>query len=119
VTLVDTSVWIDHLRQGNDRLSDLLHRDEVLVHPFVVGELALGSMRNRAEIMGLLRSLPHLAVADHDEVLALVGSRRLAGTGIGWVDAHLLASAIIASAGLFTADRPLQRACRALGIGMP
>ena len=116
MTLVDTSIWIEHLRQGNELLSKLLHREEVLIHPFIVGELALGSMRNRAEIMNLLSSLPHLSVAEHEEVLALVESRSLAGTGIGWVDAHLLASALMASARVFTADRPLLKACRALGV---
>jgi predicted nucleic acid-binding protein len=119
VTLVDTSVWIDHLRQGSDLLLECLHGGDVLTHPFVVGELALGSMRNRAEIMSLLRSLPGLPVAEHDEVLALVENRQLAGTGIGWVDAHLLASALMAGARIFTADRPLQKACRALGIAGP
>jgi hypothetical protein len=119
VTLVDTSVWIDHLRQGSDLLSKRLHGGDVLTHPFVVGELALGSLRNRAEIMSLLRSLPHLPVAEHDEVLALVENRQLTGTGIGWVDAHLLASALMADARIFTADRPLQKACQALGIAGP
>ena len=91
----------------------------MLTHPFVVGELALRSMRNRAEIMTLLRSLPRLPVAEHDEVLALVENRQLTGTGIGWGDAHLLASALIANAQIVTSDRPLRQACRALGIAGP
>lgn len=116
MTLVDTSVWMDHFRRRNELLADLLHGGEVLLHPFVVGELALGGLRSRAEAMSLLASLPQLPVAGHDEVLALVESRRLAGTGIGWVDAHLLASALMAGVGIFTADKPLLRAGRALGI---
>ncbi len=105
--LVDTSVWIDHLRVGNPRLKSLLHDEQVLTHPFVVGELACGSVRNREEILGLLRALPEARVAEHHEVLTFVESRRLSNRGIGWVDAHLLASALLSGVPLWTLDRHL------------
>lgn len=105
--LVDTSVWIDHLRIGNPRLKSLLHDERVLTHPFIVGELACGSVRHREEILGLLRALPEAHVAEHHEVLTFVESRRLYNRGIGWVDAHLLASALLSGAPLWTLDRHL------------
>ena len=114
--LVDTSVWIDHLRTRNRKLVSLLDDDRVLVHPFIVGELACGAMRNRDQILGLLMALPMARDAHHEEVLSLVGRRRLFGRGIGWVDAHLLASAILSGARLFTLDKRLQRVAAALGV---
>ncbi|TMQ49847.1 MAG: type II toxin-antitoxin system VapC family toxin, partial [Candidatus Eisenbacteria bacterium] len=105
--LVDTSVWIDHLRSGNRTLISLLDREEVLTHPFVIGELACGRMRNRQQILELIGRLPGARVADHEEVLAFVERDRLFGRGIGWVDAHLLAAALLSHAMLFTLDRRL------------
>ena len=81
--LVDTSIWVDHFRSVNARLFDLLNKGEVLVHPFILGELALGNLRNRAQILELLCKLPELPVAEHNEVLALVDNRRFYGGGIG------------------------------------
>ena len=81
MTLVDTSAWVDHFRSGNDALKRLLRDSEVVIHPFVLGELSLGEMRNRSEIMGLLANLPEVQVAEHREVMHLVGSRSLAGIG--------------------------------------
>ncbi len=109
MTLVDSSVWIDHLSLGNATLEHLLRRNEVIVHPFIIGELACGSLRNRKEILGLLGKLPHAVVADHEEVLALVERKHLFGTGIGWIDAHLLASAMLSRARLLTLDKQLGR----------
>ena len=114
--LVDTSIWVDHFRSGSTRLFDLLNRGEVLVHPFVLGELALGNLRNRARILELLSKLPELPIAEHDEVLALVDNRRLFGGGIGWVDAHLIASALLARVTVLTNDKALQRASRIAGV---
>jgi predicted nucleic acid-binding protein len=114
VILVDTSVWVDHLRTGNQRLKSLLHEEQVLTHPFVIGELACGAVRNREEVLGLLKALPGAQVAEHDEVLRFIGGRRLYGRGIGWVDAHLLASALLSGAALWTFDRELSRVASAL-----
>ncbi len=114
--LVDTSVWIDHLRSGNRTLISLLDREEVLTHPFVIGELACGRMRNRQQILELIGRLPGARVADHEEVLAFVERDRLFGRGIGWVDAHLLAAALLSHAMLFTLDRRLSRLARAVGV---
>ena len=116
MTLVDTSVWIDYFRNGNVVLEQLLLDAEVLIHPFVVGELALGRIRNRAEVMELLSNLPGVEVAEHREVIQLVQSRDLAGSGIGWIDAHLAAAAMIARARLLTFDRDLFRTAQNLGI---
>ena len=114
--LVDTSVWVEHLRTGNPRLQSLLHDGEVLCHPFVIGELACGGLRNREEILNLLAHLPQARVAEHDEVLNLVETERLYGRGLGWVDAHLIASARITGCGLLTLDRPLRRVAADLRI---
>jgi predicted nucleic acid-binding protein len=116
VTLVDTSVWINHLRRGTPGLKVLLEDEQVFIHPFVIGELACGSIRNRAEILGLLERLPQAQVAEHQEVMAFVASRRLYGRGIGWLDAHLLATALLSGATLWTLDRPLARIAASLGI---
>jgi hypothetical protein len=119
VTLVDTSVWVDHFRNDNPRLSQLLNDQQVLVHPFVIGELSLGRLGNRNEIMDLLSKLPLAPVAEHDEVMAVVARYDLPGTGIGWVDAHLIASALLGNAKLLTADKPLHKAIQLIGVGAP
>ncbi len=113
--LADTSVWVDHWRRGNDSLATLLEEDRIVVHPMVIGELALGPLRARAEVLNDLRELPAAGTADHDEVLALIERRRLWGRGIGWVDTHLLASALLDGAALWTLDRPLGAVARNLG----
>lgn len=117
--LVDTSPWVEHLRRGDRRLAALLTDGEVVCHPFVLGELALGNLRNRARILGYLSNLPVVPMAQHHEVLALVESRRLMGTGIGWVDAHLLASCLLAHIRLWTLDKPLGRQASRLHIAAP
>jgi hypothetical protein len=105
--LVDTSVWVEHLRNGSSRLGDLLRDGLVLVHPFVVGELALGRLTRRGEILGLLSEMPVAEPASHDEVLAFVDRHDLAGSGVGWVDVHLLVSAAVSRVSLWTLDRRL------------
>lgn len=117
--LVDSSVWIDHLRYGNADLSAALSSGEILTHEFIIGELACGDLRNRAELMADFKALPTAVVARHDEVLAMVELRRLSGKGLGWIDAHLIASCLILGAKLWTADKALQRAARALGLSYP
>jgi predicted nucleic acid-binding protein len=119
VVLVDTSVWITHLAKGSAELRRLLDAGEVLGHPLVVGELACGNLRNRDEILTLLRRLPLAQVADHDEVLAFIEARSLAGRGLGLVDVSLLASAVLSRVPLWTADKQLRDAAAGLGVGYP
>jgi predicted nucleic acid-binding protein len=114
--LVDTSVWIDHLRWGDAGLIALLTRAEVECHPFIIGELACGRLTRRAEILALLNTLPQTPLGEHAEVLTFVEANKLAGAGIGWVDAHLLASAALAETPLWTRDRALAAVARRLGL---
>ena len=114
--LVDTSVWVDHLRTGNERLRTLLLDGRVFCHPFVIGELACGMLRNRSAILTMLRDLPAAHLLHHDEVLSFLEMRRLYGRGIGWVDAHLLASSLLSGCALWTFDEPLRRAALALHV---
>lgn len=114
--LVDTSVWIDHLRRGNARLASCLERGEVECHPFVIGELACGNLRRRSEILLLLGCLPTVTQAEHDEVLSWVESKRLMGRGLGWVDVHLLASAMLGRTTLWTLDQRLVARAREMDI---
>ena len=116
MTLVDTSVWIEHLRAGNRMLRSLLESGEVLAHPFVVGELACGTLRNRKEILTLLQALPEAQVAEHEEVMRVVEREQLYGQGIGWMDAHLLASARLSRAALWTLDRHLSKIASQLNL---
>ncbi len=116
--LADTSVWIDHFRLGNKRLHSLLEGGEVMCHPFVVGELACGNLRNRDEILALLRVLPNAVVANDAEVLEFVDRYRLQGPGLGWVDAHLFASAKLTRCSLWTLDRALARIADKLKVSV-
>ena len=114
--LVDTSVWVDHLRRGDALLAGLLERGAVLGHAFVVGEVACGSLTDRGAILGLLQHLPMAVAAEPDEVLAFIERHRLHGKGMGYVDAHLLCStALTGGAKLWTRDRRLHAAARGLG----
>jgi predicted nucleic acid-binding protein len=107
--LVDTSVWMQHLRAGNDKLRSLLYDEQVFCHPFVIGELACGALHNRTYILSLLRALPQARLIAHEEVLNTIESRRLSGRGLGWIDAHLIASALLTNCRLWTLDKSLQR----------
>lgn len=114
--LVDTSVWIDHLRDGDETLVSLLHGASVLVHPFVVGELACGNLRNRESVLGLLQELPWATVATETEVLFFIEGHALMGRGIGYIDAHLLASASLSNtARLWTRNTRLCKIAAELG----
>lgn len=115
--LVDTSVWVDHFRTGVARLVELLGQSSVLSHPFVIGELACGQLANRGEILSRLGDLPSARTATHDEVLHMIEVRSLMGRGIGWVDAHLLASASLTpGARLWTLDRRLHSLANEMGV---
>jgi predicted nucleic acid-binding protein len=116
--LVDTSVWVDHLRRRNATLATRLEAGEVVCHPFVVGELCLGSLRHRDQILRLLSELPMASVVPHTDVSALVERARLAGQGIGWVDVHLIASALLGRLRLWTLDRRLAVVARALDVSV-
>jgi predicted nucleic acid-binding protein len=117
VILVDTSVWINHLRRQDPRLVVVLEAGEALVHPFVIGELALGNLNRGPAMLGFLMELPQALSADHNEVLELVMGRGLSGSGIGWVDAHLLASTLMMRGSLWTLDRTLHDEAMKLGVG--
>ncbi len=115
--LVDTSVWIDHLRTAEPALISLLDDDAVACHPLVIEELALGSLQQREAVLRLLGSLRTLPVLSHSELLAFVDGRRLWGRGLSSVDAHLLGSALlIEGARLWTRDKRLRAACRDAGV---
>jgi len=116
VIVVDTSVWVDHLRAGDRLLVGLLDSGRVVQHSWVTGELALGWLTNRDEILHLLGSLPAAPVAEPDELMAFVERYRLMGHGIGWVDLQLLASARLAGASLWTRDRRLAEAAWIVGV---
>lgn len=116
--LVDTSVWIDHLRIGSPALAEALEHARVLMHPFVLGELACGNLENRNEVLQLLSDLPKAPMASDPEVLTFIERRALMGRGIGYVDVHLLASAVLAgSARLWTRDKRLDAVAAELGVG--
>ncbi len=115
--LVDTSVWIDHLRSGDEDLTALLNRSQVLVHPFVLGELACGNLANRDEVLGLLKDLPRSPVATDNEVLIYIEQQTLMGRGIGYIDTHLLAAvALEGTARLWTRDKRLHAVADALSL---
>lgn len=115
--LVDTSVWVDHLRAGVDDLATLLNQGQVLMHPFVLGELACGNLHNRNAVLALLKNLPQATAASDDEVLFFIERRALMGRGLGHTDAHLLAAAALAgSARLWTRDKRLQSAAEDLAL---
>jgi predicted nucleic acid-binding protein len=117
VILVDTSIWVDHLRAGDATLSGLLEAGRVLAHPAVVGEVALGMLRQRALVLASLRALPQAIVATDEEVFGFIEDNDLAGLGIGYVDAHLLAATrLTATASLWTRDKRLLRAAERLDL---
>ena len=116
--LVDTSIWIDHLRSGNDMLASLLGNGLVLIHPFIVGELACGSLPNRNAFLKDLQSLPAAPCSTNEEALHVLQRHELFGIGIGWVDIHLIASALLSGSQLFTLDERLARAATKANAGL-
>lgn len=117
MVLVDTSVWIDHLRQSEPDLVSLLNTARVCVHPFVIGELACGNLKNRHTLLDALANLPAATTATHAETLGFLERHQLVGEGIGWVDLHLLAStAVEAGTRLWTRDKRLARLAQTLNL---
>ena len=116
--LVDTSIWIDHVRRPEPRLIVVLDANEVEVHPFVIGELACGRLRPRDELTELLGRLPSLPAVDHEEALIFLERHRLYGRGVGWIDLHLLASTMLARTSLWTRDRQMAAIARELHIDL-
>ncbi len=114
--LVDSSVWINHFRKSNTRLSDLLDDGDALVHSLVIGEIACGNLKNRTEILSLLHALPKTAKADDEEILSFIEHHQLSGQGIGLVDVHLLASCLLEPCFLWTDDKRLEAVARQLHI---
>lgn len=116
MVLVDTSVWIGHFRETQPLLAERLSNGLVLIHPFVMGELACGNLRSRAVVISNLNALPPAKMASEPEVLQLIEDRRLWGRGLGWMDIHLLASALLSGCRLWTLDKSLQQAAGDLGL---
>ena len=118
--LVDSSVWVDHLRNNNPGLGRLLDENRVLSHPFVIGEIALGNLRQREMVLSALGGLPQAIVADDREVQIFIEDQRLYGRGIGYVDVHLLtATRLTPDASLWTMDKRLGAIARGLGRCFP
>lgn len=107
MVLVDTSVWVSHLRDGNTKLANLLNNGTVLCHPLIVGELACGNLKDRSVILSFLKLLPMSVEAEHEEVLSFIENNRLMGKGIGYVDAQLAASAVLTGVPIWTLDKKL------------
>ena len=116
MVLVDTSVWISHLRAGRPALARLLEAGRVLCHPLVIGELACGNLKRRSAILGLLKNLPRAVVADDGETLLFIDGNRLAGSGLGYINVQLLASTRLTGCLLWTDDATLQAAAKRLGV---
>jgi predicted nucleic acid-binding protein len=114
--LVDTSIWIDHIRSSNRRLVALLDAEQVNVHPWVTGELACGNLADRTNTLYLLRALPQVQVASEDEVLFFIDKHRIAGKGIGYLDMHLLAAAALGNLKIWTRDKRLSQIASFLGL---
>ncbi len=109
MVLIDTSVWIAHFQKSSEKLEELLVNGEVVSHPFIIGELACGNLKNRKEILSLLKALPEGPFVDEDEFLYFIDKNNLSGRGIGFVDIHILASAFIAGIPLWTYDKKLHK----------
>ena len=117
MVLVDTSIWIDHLRKTSPQLVALLDNAEVVIHPFVVGELACGNLANRKELLSLLHSLPAVDRVEDDEILFFIEQHSLAGRGLGLIDVHLLASSKMGELPLWTKDKRLKASTEEFGLG--
>jgi len=118
MVLVDTSIWVDHLRKSSPRLRDMLDDGDVVTHPFVIGELACGNLKNRREILALLHSLPVAPCAEDDEILFFLEKHSLTGRGLGLIDMHLLASSQMSKHPLWTKDKRFKSAAEDLGLDL-
>lgn len=112
--LADTSVWIKHFREGQVHLSSLLEQGLIACHPYIIGELACGSLKNRAEIISLLEALPKVKVLEHAEVMEFIETQKLMNLGIGYVDTHLLGASLLSDTQLWTYDKSLIKVAKAL-----
>jgi predicted nucleic acid-binding protein len=112
VILVDTSIWIDFLRDGNDLLKEFLEKGQVMVHPLIVGELSCGNISKRKNFLQLINELPQAKESSHQEVLHFIESKKLYGKGVGFVDLHILCSAILSNTPLWTGDKRLAKITR-------
>lgn len=115
--LADTSAWVDHLRRSDPALRAALEANEICIHPMVIGELACGNLRNRT-ILTNLQLLPQATVATHEEALVMIEQNKLMGRGVGFVDVHLLASAKLSKATLWTRDKRLAAMAVEFGLGV-
>ncbi len=115
MVLVDTSIWVAHLRETQIDLVNLLNKGEVACHPFIIGELACGNLKKRTAILSLLHDLPLVSTAEHEEVLEFIERHRLMVKGLGYIDIHLLASAMLSGLSIWTLDRRLERVADMLG----
>jgi predicted nucleic acid-binding protein len=116
MVLVDTSVWVAHFRRGGIGLEPLLNDGRVVCHPFIVGELACGNLKNRSAILSLLQALPVATPAEHEEVMRFIENHNLMGKGLGYIDMHLLASAILSRVPIWTLDKALKQVSSKLGL---
>jgi predicted nucleic acid-binding protein len=117
MVLVDTSVWVAHFRRGDIGLETLLNEGNVVCHPFIVGELACGNLKNRSGILSLLQALPMTTPAEHEEVMRFIENHSLMGKGLGYIDMHLLASAILSRVPVWTLDKKLKQVSSRLCLG--
>jgi predicted nucleic acid-binding protein len=117
MVLVDTSVWVRYLRDGDPDLKRLLNDGQVMCHPHIVGELACGNMKNRREILSLVQVLPQATLAQHEEILRFIELNHLMGKGLGYIDVHLSASALLTRVPMWSYDKGLNKVNESLGIG--
>ena len=116
MVIVDTSVWVFHLREGNAELEELLNKGQVMCHRFIIGEIACGNIKNRTEILTLLQLLPVAMQAKHEEVMEFIENNKLMGRGLGYIDMHLSASAKLTGIPMWTFDKRLDETNKRLGI---
>lgn len=114
--LIDTSIWISHLTKSNSKLKDLLLKEKVITHPFIIGELSCGQIKNRKEILLLLSSLPKGICAENDEILQFIENKKLFQSGLGLIDVHLLACAQLSRSKIWTLDKKLNTVAAKLKI---
>ena len=115
--LVDTSVWIKHLREGDQNLTQLLEQGLVACHPFIIGEIACGGIKNRHEIIDLLNDLPSTELLDHPDIMEFIENRKIMNKGIGYIDVHLLGSALVSDTPIWTFDKALSKMAFQLSVG--
>ncbi|MCH8217284.1 MAG: PIN domain-containing protein [Planctomycetes bacterium] len=116
MVLVDTSIWVSHLRNGSEALAKKLREGIVVCHPFVIGELACGNLKNRREILESLQALPTVEVAEQIELLEFIENKGIMGKGLGWIDMHLIASSLLSHVQLWTSDKRLKQVATDLDL---